>query len=174
MKIMLTKYKSFYDNFTKGLRCKKTAVKIISILDKALAYSFAIAYPLFLALALFGKPFQLLYALNIVGIPALCFCAVTLLRILIKRPRPYETRGAGINPLVKKRGEGNSMPSRHVASAFVISMVILSECLWAGIACLVVAFALAVLRFLEGVHYPSDLLAGGALGIAFGLISLLF
>ena len=165
-------YKLFYERFTRPIRRHPRAVKALSIFDKLLALAFVVIYPLFLALVLFGKPFQLLFTLNKVGLPALCFCAVTLLRWLIKRPRPYETTGAGIEPLTKKRGTGNSMPSRHIASAFVISLVILPECLLAGIACLVAATSLMVLRFFEGVHYPSDLLVGALLGITFGIIGL--
>lgn len=166
-------YKRFYEGLTRPLKAHPCAIKALSILDKAIAVCFVIAYPVFLALALFGRPFQLLFTLNKIGLPFLCFVTVTLLRWLIKRPRPYETMGAGIDPLTKKRGTGNSMPSRHIASAFVISLVILPECLWAGFACLGAALLLAGLRCVEGVHYPSDLLAGALLGVAFGCIGLI-
>ncbi len=172
MSVRHENYKLFYERFTHSIRRHPRAVKALSIFDKLLAVSFVVAYPLFLALVLFGKPFHLLFTLNKVGLPALCFCTVTLLRWLIKKPRPYETMGAGIEPLTKKRGTGNSMPSRHIASAFVISLVILPEYLLLGIACLVAAIALTVLRFVEGVHYPSDLLVGALLGITFGVIGL--
>ncbi len=66
------------------------------------------------------------------------------------------------------------MPSRHVGSAFVISMVILPECLIAGIALLVVATGVGTLRVLRGVHYPSDILVGALIGVAFGSVGLLF
>jgi membrane-associated phospholipid phosphatase len=53
-------------------------------------------------------------------------------------------------------------------------MVILPECLIAGIALLVVATGVGVLRFLRGVHYPSDVLVGALIGVAFGSVGLLF
>lgn len=166
-------YKAFYERFTNRIKGCPFAVKAISILDKVLAWGFVAAYAVFLAIVLFSRPFQLLFTLNKVGLPALCFCSVTLLRWLINRPRPYETSGAGIDSLIKKHKNGHSMPSRHVASAFVISLIILPECLWAGIVCLAASLLLSLLRFVEGVHYPSDLLAGTLLGVAFGFVGLL-
>ena len=166
-------YKRFYEGLTRPLKAHPRLIRALSIVDKAIAISFVIAYPTFLAVLLFSKPFRLLLALNAIGLPFLCFACVTMLRKLIKRPRPYETTGAGIEPLIKKRGTGNSMPSRHIASAFVISLTILPHFLWAGIACLAAATVLSVLRWFEGVHYPSDLLAGALLGIAFGCVGLI-
>jgi membrane-associated phospholipid phosphatase len=108
------------------------------------------------------------------GLPALCFGVVTLLRLLIKRPRPYEKAGAGIDAINKKDSVGNSMPSRHVASAFVIAMVFLAESTLFGVIALCVSCLIATLRVLEGVHYPSDALIGALLGVAFGAVGLLF
>jgi membrane-associated phospholipid phosphatase len=100
--------------------------------------------------------------------------AVSLLRKLIKRPRPYEKAGAGIDPLIKKDAEGNSMPSRHLASAAVLSLIFFPECIWLGIVALVATELLSLLRFLQGAHYPTDLLVGELLGFAFGAIGFLF
>ena len=166
-------YKRFYEGLTRPLKSHPRLIRALTILDKAIAFGFVLAYPAFLAILLFAKPFRLLFALNAIGLPFLCFACVTLLRKLIKRPRPYETTGAGIDPLIQKRGTGNSMPSRHIASAFVISLAILPHFVWAGVLCLVAAALLAVLRCIEGVHYPSDLLAGALLGVAFGCVGLI-
>lgn len=173
-----TKYKAFYEKLTKGIKARPAIVTLIEILDKVLAWGYVAAYAVFLGLTFFRpnalSPFPWLLVLNKVGLPALCFLVVSALRWLIGRPRPYEEDGAGIEPLVSKRGRGNSMPSRHVGSAFVISMVILPECLVAGIALLVVATGVGTLRVLRGVHYPSDILVGALIGIAFGSVGLLF
>lgn len=171
-------YKQFYEKATKGIKARPTAVKAVEILDKVLAWGYVAAYAVFLGLTFLQpnalSPFPWLLVLNKVGLPALCFACITALRWLIKRPRPYETEGAGIEPLVSKRGRSNSMPSRHVGSAFVISMVILPECLACGIVLLAVAAGIAVLRVLRGVHYPSDVLVGALIGVAFGSVGLLF
>ncbi len=167
-------YKRFYEKCTNGIKARPAAVKTIEIVDKALAWGFVAAYAVFLGVQFFRPPFLWLSALNKIGLPALCFVFVTALRWLIKRPRPYENGGAGIDPLVPKRAGGTSMPSRHVASAFVIAMVVLPEYLIAGIALLAAALLLAALRFLRGVHYPSDLLVGALIGVAFGGAGLFF
>ncbi len=169
-----TKYRSFYERTTEKLKTKPNLIKALSIADKALVLSFVAAYAAFLVYVFVTLPFEWLLLLNKVGLPALCFTAVTLLRQLIKRPRPYETTGAGIEPLVKKSSTGNSMPSRHLASAVVIAITVLPQSLLFGLLCLGAACVLAALRFLEGVHYPTDLLAGGCLGALFGVIGLLF
>ncbi len=64
---------------------------------------------------------------------------------------------------------GKSFPSRHVFSATVIAMLALTLN-WLGGAMLFLAGALALLRVLGGVHYPSDVLAGYVIGILVGLL----
>ena len=169
-----TSYQKFYQKITEYLYPHPNAIKALILTDKILAWSFSLAYPIFLAIVLFSRPFDLLFTANVVGLPALCFLCVTLLRRLIHRPRPYEKTGAGIDPLISKRGENNSMPSRHVASAFVIGTVILMQSTVFGAIALVCASALGFLRFLEGVHYPTDLIVGALLGAAFGSVGFLF
>ena len=85
------------------------------------------------------------------------------LKLIIKRERPFVT-----NSLIVKRtdGGGYSMPSGHTASAFntatALSLVypkwyvIVPAYSWA---CLV-----AYGRMYQGVHYPSDVLVGAAIG----------
>ena len=75
-----------------------------------------------------------------------------------------------IQPLIKKDSLGKSFPSRHVFSATVIAMLALTLNPWLGGAMLFLAGALALLRVLGGVHYPSDVLAGYAIGILVGLL----
>ena len=65
---------------------------------------------------------------------------------------------------------GKSFPSRHVFSATVIAMLALTLNPWLGGAMLFLAGALALLRVLGGVHYPSDVLAGYVIGILVGLL----
>jgi membrane-associated phospholipid phosphatase len=168
------RYRQFYEKLTAGLRKRPRLVKALVFLDRALVYGFMAAYVVYLGFTLFSRPFEPLYVANKVGLPALCFAAVTLLRLLIKRPRPYEKTGAGIDAIAKKTATGNSMPSRHVASAFVIAMVLIAEHTLIGGLALAAGTLLAVLRFFEGVHYPTDLLAGGALGALFGAVGLFF
>ena len=116
-----TKYRSFYERTTKKLKTKPKLIKALSIADKALVLGFVAAYAAFLVYVFATLPFEWLLLLNKVGLPALCFVAVTLLRLLIKRPRPYETTGAGIDPLVKKILNGYFLQYQHLLSIM---------CLW--------------------------------------------
>jgi membrane-associated phospholipid phosphatase len=105
--------------------------------------------------------------------PALCLFLVTVLRYVINRPRPYCERGAGIIPLVDKRTQDKSFPSRHTASAFVLALTLLPYALWAGIPLLILACGVGLVRFALGLHYPSDIIAGAGIGILCGLAGIL-
>lgn len=107
--------------------------------------------------------------IRIVGVPLLCLLAVSVLRNLIDRRRPYERED--IDPILNKKKAGHSFPSRHVASAFVIGVVLLRYAVWAGVLVLLAGILLGYIRFAAGLHYPSDLFAGAAFGVLFGLIA---
>ncbi len=109
--------------------------------------------------------------IRILCVPFLCLLAVSALRNLINRGRPYEK--GGITPVIVKKKRGHSFPSRHVASAFVIGTVLLAYCVWAGVVVLAAGALLGYIRFAAGIHYPSDLLAGAFLGVLFGLMAFL-
>ena len=131
------------------------------------------AYLFFCIYTLITQGISLQTLLPTVLLPGGCFGCVSLLQTLVARPRPYQETGANIQPLRAKDSQNNSFPSRHTASAFVIGMVTLSACPWAGIACFAAGLYIAIVRFLFGVHYPSDLLAGAILGVLFGVFAFL-
>ena len=101
-------------------------------------------------------------------VPALGFVLLTLVRKWINQARPYETWG--IVPLLDKDSSGNSMPSRHVFSATIISMSCLHANLSAGLILLVLSALLGLVRVLGGVHYPKDVLVGYACGLIWGIL----
>lgn len=101
-------------------------------------------------------------------VPALGFILLTIVRKWINQPRPYETWG--IVPLLEKDSSGNSMPSRHVFSATIISMACLHANLSAGLILLVLSALLGLVRVLGGVHYPKDVLVGYACGLIWGIL----
>ena len=101
-------------------------------------------------------------------VPASGFVLLTLVRKWINQPRPYETWG--IIPLLDKDSSGNSMPSRHVFSATIISMACLHASLPVGLVLLVLSALLGLVRVLGGVHYPKDVLVGYACGLLLGIL----
>ncbi len=110
-------------------------------------------------------PAALLYALLV---PGISFVLVTVIRRAIDAPRPYTVFNTP--PVIPKDTRGNSFPSRHAFSIFIIGMTFCACCplVWAGPVVLTLGCVLAVLRVVGGVHFPRDVVAGAALGIALG------
>jgi len=107
-----------------------------------------------------------------VFIPASGFVILSLLRKKINAPRPYEEWT--IKPLLDRDSPGQSMPSRHVFSATIISMACLHASLSVGVILLVLSALLGLVRVLGGVHYPKDVVVGYICGLVWGVIFFLF
>jgi undecaprenyl-diphosphatase len=88
---------------------------------------------------------------------------------LVDRARPFVADPHGVH-LFTAHAADPGFPSDHATAAFAIAMAIfLRKRSW-GIAALVAAAVLSVGRVALGVHYPSDVLAGAALGSAAALV----
>ncbi|BDT63917.1 acid phosphatase [Streptococcus parapneumoniae] len=105
-------------------------------------------------------------------IPASGFVILSFLRKKINAPRPYEEWD--IKPLLDRDSPGQSLPSRHVFSATVISMACLHASLSVGIILLVLSALLGLVRVSGGVHYPKDVVVGYICGLVWGVIFFLF
>ena len=105
-------------------------------------------------------------------IPASGFVILSFLRKKINAPRPYEEWD--IKPLLDRDSSGQSMPSRHVFSATIISMACLHASLTMGMICLTLSAFLGLVRVLGGVHFPKDVVAGYICGLVWGVIFFLF
>ncbi len=99
-------------------------------------------------------------------VPGVSFLIMSMARKYYNQPRPYETWD--IEPLIPKESSGESMPSRHVFSATIISMCALRVHVYLGILLLIYSLMLAICRVLGGVHYPKDVLVGFLVGIVTG------
>ena len=107
-----------------------------------------------------------------VFIPASGFVILSLLRKKINAPRPYEEWD--IKPLLDRDSPGQSMPSRHVFSATIISMACLHTSLTMGMICLILSAFLGLVRVLGGVHFPKDVVVGYICALAWGVLLFLF
>ena len=105
-------------------------------------------------------------------IPALGFVILSFLRKKINASRPYEEWD--IKPLLDRDSPGQSMPSRHVFSATIISMACLHASLTMGMICLTLSALLGLVRVLGGVHFPKDVVVGYICGLVWGVLFFLF
>ena len=105
-------------------------------------------------------------------IPASGFVILSFLRKKINTPRPYEEWD--IKPLLDRDSPGQSMPSRHVFSATIISMACLHASLSVGVILLVLSALLGLVRVSGGVHYLKDVVVGYICGLAWGVLFFLF
>ena len=101
-------------------------------------------------------------------IPASGFVILSFLRKKINAPRPYEEWD--IKPLLDRDSPGQSMPSRHVFSATIISMACLHASLTMGMICLTLSAFLGLVRVLGGVHFPKDVVVGYICGLVWGVL----
>lgn len=101
-------------------------------------------------------------------IPAAAFIVLSIVRKRLNAPRPYEVWQ--ITPLIEKDTTGKSFPSRHVFSASIIAMAVLSVSLPGGIILLAAALVLSWCRVIAGVHFIKDVVTGLAIGVIVGLV----
>ena len=107
-----------------------------------------------------------------VFIPASGFVILSFLRKKINAPRPYEEWD--IKPLLDRDSPGQSMPSRHVFSATIISTSCLHASLTMGMICLTLSAFLGLVRVLGGVHFPKDVVVGYICALVWGVLFFLF
>ena len=107
-----------------------------------------------------------------------------MLKAVVMRPRPYMTypdrvRGYGdvgnSAAMDDIAAQGYSFPSIHSASAMALLIPLAAEVKkrWMWIVAIVATFLVGFSRALNGMHYPTDILAGWALGLAGAGICLL-
>ena len=82
---------------------------------------------------------------------------------LVDRPRPFVADPHRVH-LFARHVADPSFPSDHATAAFAIATAVLLRNRRVGAVVLALAALLAVGRVAIGVHYPSDVLAGAALG----------
>ncbi len=144
----------------------KTAYKILKVLYKFLPLIMVATVPvLIIVKALMGIDYDFL---RMIYIPLFTLGLVTLLRKIINKPRPYEVYKT--EPVIKRDGKGQSFPSRHTASAFIIAMCAIPVSLPLTICLLFVSVLIGLTRIFAGVHFISDVIMGAVLSVITGLV----
>ncbi len=135
--------------------------KILCFFSRFLPICLAVIYICCLIICFFVYPVLLL---RLLMRPALCFLIVTLLRRLLKFPRPYDVYE--YIPLCDYHpGKNCSFPSRHTASAAIIALELFR--LWSRLGCflLILALFIGLIRILCGNHFIKDVLAAYAIAL---------
>ena len=144
----------------------KGAYKTLNFLYKFLPYVMVAAVPVLIIIKAFSEIDMDLF--RMIYVPLFILILTTVLRKIIKRPRPYEVYKT--EPVIKRDGNGESMPSRHTSSAFIIAMAAIPVSLTLFFALTVIAATIALTRILAGVHFISDVIVGALIPIVTGII----
>ena len=87
-----------------------------------------------------------------------------------ERPRPSMAHPLGVHLWFTNASTDPSFPSDHSAAAFAVGFALLFVSRRWGIGMLALAAAIAVSRVAIGLHYPGDVLAGAAVGLAAAVV----
>lgn len=90
-----------------------------------------------------------------------------IIKHIVKRKRPTICISDSI--LIVKPST-YSFPSGHTASSFAVSAIFLNNSSIASGTIITIAILIAFSRLYLNVHYPSDVIAGGIIGLACGML----
>ena len=107
-----------------------------------------------------------------------------MIKAAVTRPRPYMAHPGRVRAVADVgntaslddvAAQGYSFPSTHSASAVAVFIPLAKEAKkkWLWIVAIVLSFLVGLSRAVNGMHYPTDILAGWALGLACAGICLL-
>ena len=160
-------YQEWYDHIAGIIKNKPFLLSLLRAFNRFMTVAMPIVYLTLLVITHLqeglGKQVWMY-----VFVPASGFVILSLLRKKLNAPRPYEVWE--IVPLLDRDSPGQSMPSRHVFSATIISMACLHASLSVGVILLVLSALLGLVRVLGGVHYPKDVVVGYICGLVWGVL----
>lgn len=154
-----------YKKITRPIRKLPYGVKIINLLNKLTTTSVYLIYPIALFILAYQRDMRIW---KTILIPGVSFIIVSIFRSYINKARPYEL--LDIDPIIDKSTVGNSFPSRHVFSVFVIAMTLYYIWNPLGIILMLVGIVISIIRVIGGVHFPRDVIAGAIIGIVSAMI----
>jgi undecaprenyl-diphosphatase len=116
-----------------------------------------------------GDGYWKLWALQVGAMIILLAVSVLALKFRFRRARPEGTWGN-----VYRKSDPHSFPSGHAARTALLAVLAVGlGPPWLAVILVPWAPLVSLARVAMGLHYPTDVLAGGVLGLAVGLIALL-
>ena len=167
MRKYMKNYQEWYGHVASNIKNKPFLLGLLRAFNRLMTVVMPIVYLTLLATTYLqeglGKQIWMYFF-----VPASGFVILSLLRKKLNAPRPYEVWE--IVPLLDRDSPGQSMPSRHVFSATIISMACLHASLYVGVILLVFSALLGLVRVLGGVHFPKDVVVGYICALVWGVI----
>ena len=160
-------YQEWYGHMAGKIKNNPLFLRLLRVFNRFMTVVMPIVYLTLLTTIYFREGFGKQVGIYLF-VPASGFVTLSLLRKKINASRPYEEWA--IKPLLDRDSPGQSMPSRHVFSATIISMACLHASLSAGVILLVLSALLGLVRVSGGVHYPKDVVFGYICGLVWGVL----
>jgi membrane-associated phospholipid phosphatase len=167
MRKYMKNYQEWYDHVAGNLENKPFLLSLLRAFNRFMTVVMPMIYLTLLATIYLQQGLGKQVGIYLF-IPASGFVILSFLRKKINAPRPYEEWS--IRPLLDRDSPGQSMPSRHVFSATIISMACLHASLTMGMICLTLSAFLGLVRVLGGVHYPKDVVVGYMYALVWGVL----
>ena len=167
MRKYMKNYQEWYDHIASKIENKPIFLRLLRTFNRFMTAVMPMIYLTLLATTYLQQGLGKQVGIYLF-IPASGFVILSFLRKKINAPRPYEEWD--IKPLLDRDSPGQSMPSRHVFSATIISMACMHASLPIGMICLTLSAFLGLVRVLGGVHYPKDVVVGYICALVWGVI----
>ena len=171
MRKYMKNYQEWYDHIASKIENKPIFLRLLRTFNRFMTVVMPMIYLTLLVTTYLREGFGKQVGIYLF-IPASGFVILSFLRKKINAPRPYEEWD--IKPLLDRDSPGQSMPSRHVFSATIISMACLHASLSVGVILLILSVFLSLVRVLGGVHYLKDVVVGYICALVWGVIFFLF
>jgi undecaprenyl-diphosphatase len=110
-----------------------------------------------------------IWSLHLFGTIVVTALIVMAIKLIVRRQRPAGEWGA-----IYRNTDPHSFPSGHAARAILLAVMVLGMGpMWLAIILILWAPLVALARVSMGVHYLSDVFAGGFLGMIIGILWLI-
>lgn len=157
--------KAFYDKLAQPFEKDDKKKQWLLTANRMITKAFYIVYPVLLIILVLMRDVR---AVRVLLVPLITFAAVTLFRKVCNARRPYEVWDTP--PLIPKDTKGNSFPSRHVFSVYIIAMAVGYVCRPAAVVLMIIGVFLAAVRVIARVHFVKDVVAGAVIAVVLGWI----